>query len=275
MPSKPDSKASTQTGEVDFVLKHRIVGAGFLLFFGALVLPWLLGPPSEAFKLSNGLSSDAKQIRSVVDKTGQLAVEQINPAPEQDQIYISKITPLDGGADAKSSSPANEPSKNLPARDKSASIDTPKDSQATQRKTDNKTSSSEKPKESSTKSADGSSKSADGSSESAEDSLKPSVVKRDPVSAKAASPAPSMPKVDVGWVVQVGVFTDKRGAAKVVDDLRGKGFTPSTSIVDTNRGKATGTRIWLGPYAQRVEAAKAKSQLTSKTGEAGFIRAYP
>jgi cell division septation protein DedD len=268
MLSKPAPEANTQTGKVNFVLKHRIVGAGFLLFFGALVLPWLLGPPSEAFKLSDGLSSDATQTKVVVDKTGQQAVVQINPTPEQELIYISKITPLDGGTDAKSSSAANGPSKNLPANDKSASNDKPTDSQASQKKADNQTSSSEKPKE-------GSSKSAEGASESAEGSLKPSAVKSNLVTAQAASPAPSVPKVDVGWVVQVGVFTDKRGAAKVVDDLRGKGFDPSTSIVDTNRGKATGTRIWLGPYAQRVEAAKAKSQLTIKTGEAGFIRAYP
>jgi cell division septation protein DedD len=81
--------------------------------------------------------------------------------------------------------------------------------------------------------------------------------------------------VEVGWVVQVGVFTDKKGAARVVQDLQSKGFKPSTSIVDTNQGKATGARIWLGPYSQRIDAAKAKTELTNRTGEAGFIRAYP
>ena len=82
-------------------------------------------------------------------------------------------------------------------------------------------------------------------------------------------------KVDVGWVVQVGVFTDRNGASKVVEDLQSKGFKPSITIVDTNRGKATGSRVWLGPFAQRVDAAKAKTRLTERTGEPGFIRAYP
>jgi cell division septation protein DedD len=81
--------------------------------------------------------------------------------------------------------------------------------------------------------------------------------------------------VKVGWIVQVGVFIEQAGAERVVQDLRSKGFNPSTSIVDTNRGKDTGTRIWLGPFEQRVAAAKAKTRLKNETGEAGFIRAYP
>ena len=256
MPSKPQSKASTQTGEVNFVLKHRIVGAGFLLFFGALVLPWLLGPPSEAFKLSDDRSTEAEQVLAIIEKNGEQPVEQKRPIPEQEQTYISKITPLDGGVGAQSSNSTNSAAKKLPVDDKPDG-------------------GSSKPAEGTSKPAKGTSKPAKGTSKPAEGSIKSaegSTVAGNPVPATAIS---TTPKVDVGWVVQVGVFTDKRGAVKVVDDLRDKGFNPSTSIVDTNRGKATGTRIWLGPYAQRVEAAKAKSQLTGKTGEAGFIRAYP
>ena len=81
--------------------------------------------------------------------------------------------------------------------------------------------------------------------------------------------------IERGWAVQVGVFTDSNGAKRVVEDLRAKGFAPKTTIVDTNKGKATGTRVWLGPYESRVSAAKAKANLTEKTGESGFIRAYP
>ena len=46
------SNTPTDIDDNDFVLKHRIAGAAFLLFFGALVLPWLLGPPSEAEAVS-------------------------------------------------------------------------------------------------------------------------------------------------------------------------------------------------------------------------------
>ena len=278
MPSKPQSKASTQSGEANFVLKHRIVGAGFLLFFSALVLPWLLGPPSEAIKLSDDRSTDAEKISAVIEESGQPGVEQKNPIPEQEQVYISKITPLGRGAEAQSNEPTNSATKKLLINDKSASKAKLNDSEAEQQKAEVNINSAE----ASAKLADESLNSAEGSFNSAEGSIKPAAVTSNSASktpgsgtVKDSATVSATPKVDVGWVVQVGVFTDKRGAAKVVDDLRDKGFNPSTSIVDTNRGKATGTRIWLGPYAQRVEAAKAKSLLTSKTGEAGFIRAYP
>ena len=290
MPSKPQSKKSTLSGEENFVLKHRIAGAGFLLFFGALVLPWLLGPPSEAIKLSEDTLVVAQQISGVIDKSSQEGVAQKNPIPQQEQVYISKITPLDRGANAQSSNSTNGATKKLLLKDKSGGKEKLNDSQAVQQKSENKTSASIKLKQGSTKLAEGSSKLAEGSSKSAEGSSKlaegssklaegssksEAAGSGNQVSTKAPLQVPAPTKVDVGWVVQVGVFTDKRGAAKVVDDLRDKGFNPSTSIVDTNRGKATGTRIWLGPYAQRVEAAKSKTLLTSKTGEAGFIRAYP
>jgi cell division septation protein DedD len=263
MPINPPSKESTQSGEVDFVLKHRIVGAGTLLFFGALVLPWLLGPPTEAVKLSNVLSTHAEQISGVIEQSDQQTVEQKKSIQEQEQIYISKITPLDGDIAAQTGNSANSAVKILSASDTMAGKSKSNDSQTTLQKAENSQGSSDQLKEGSLKSAEGSSK--------------PSAVSKSAGSGivKDASPVAAAPKVDVGWAVQVGVFTDKRGAAKVVDDLRGKGFNPSTSIVDTNRGKATATRIWLGPYAQRVDAAKAKSLLTNKTGEAGFIRAYP
>lgn len=270
MPSNPPSKESTQSGEVNFVLKHRIVGAGTLLFFGALVLPWLLGPPTEAAKSSYGLSTHAEQISGVIEQSDQQAIEQKNSIPEEEQIYISKITPLDGDIDAQSSNSSNSAVKSPPVSDKIAGKNKSSDSQATLQKVQNKLGSSGELKGGSLNLAEGSSSLAEGSS-------KPPVATKGAGSGivKDASPVAAAPKVDVGWVVQIGVFTDKRGAAKVVGDLRDKGFNPSTSIVDTNRGKATGTRVWLGPYAQRVDAAKAKSLLTNKTGEAGFIRAYP
>ena len=50
MPTKRNSRTNTVSKDVDFVLKHRVVGAGFLLLFGALILPWMLGSPSQINK---------------------------------------------------------------------------------------------------------------------------------------------------------------------------------------------------------------------------------
>jgi len=94
----------------------------------------------------------------------------------------------------------------------------------------------------------------------------------------AALEAESKANSDVitkGWVVQVGMFVDKKKALGVFDQLTEKGFKPSTSTVDTNLGLATGTRVWLGPFRERQGANDMKEQLAKKTGTSGFIRAYP
>lgn len=255
MVSKKQPRSAVQP---DFVLKHRIAGAAFLLFFGALFLPWLLGPPSEAIKLPESQASVQDVVADSVETEEDLLLAIENEQlTDRERVYISKITPLDSEREAT----ANAQSTGTLA---GSEIEGENTTGSSERQTTEPTASNPQTSE-----------------PAAQTTAKPSQV-NNAESAAVTSNVPSgsstvaaADKVDVGWIVQVGVFTDKRGAARVVADLRDKGFDPSTSIVDTNRGKATGTRIWLGPYAQRVNAAKAKSLLTSKTGEAGFIRAYP
>ncbi|NNC99213.1 MAG: hypothetical protein HKN85_03430 [Gammaproteobacteria bacterium] len=244
----------------DFVLKHRIAGAAFLLFFGALFLPWLLGDPSAASKpeqvdveAGNAAASAIRAVESQQVEDELLAAIERKEAAEPEQVYISKITPLGSNNTALSSSPpAEKPAEAATKTPQSKAV--PATKPATTR--------AEEPK-------------SIGAGRAAE-----------PIASKAAETTPATTdtvpatvqannSIEVGWAVQVGVFTDKNGAARVVKDLQAKGFEPQTTIVDTNRGKATGTRIWLGPFAQRVDAAKAKTRLTNQTGEAGFIRAYP
>ena len=227
----------------DFVLKHRLVGAAVLIFFGALVLPWLLGPPSDQ------VTSSAPQPRVEVDGEGEtqsapfvaellkkLAQSQLENGPDE-AVYVSRITPLDEGQ-TQSSEPSGqaqvstiEPSRVLPLEtvETVATEPLPEDR-------DNTTSS-------------------------------------EPV-----SPVPTEQTeqaITVGWIVQVGVFVDQSGAQRVVDNLSTQGFSPRTTTVDTNRGPRSGTRVWLGPFETRVDAAKAKALLTESTGERGFIRSYP
>jgi len=231
------------------VLKHRIAGAAFLLFFGALFLPWVLGAPDvpsnepttqeSAEILSVGSSNDTSTQTMADELAAALASEELIA---EEQVYISKITPL------------NAANQSQVQEDQASKDDTQITSSNPQTE--------QSPAEPATEELN-----------SAAAAVPPPtrVAKIEP----ATTPSVPEPKIEVGWVVQVGVFTDANGAGRVVADLKSKGFEPSTTIVDTNRGKATGTRIWLGPYAQRVDAAKAKTELNQKTGEAGFIRAYP
>lgn len=232
-----------------------------MLFFGALFLPWLLGAPSEAVKLplkAAGLNSEPEQEVSPVATDREPDVNEFNDI-DTEQVYISKITPLDRNLDSTVSGSQDAIEKSV---SKTLALSKPQKPEAktTPNASAEKDTGSRPPSKSDQK------VDLKLSSAQADTSSRP---------ATTASATNRDPSIEVGWVVQVGVFTDKRGAAKVVEDLRDKGFIPSTSIVDTNRGKATGTRIWLGPYAQRVDAAKAKTLLTNKTGEAGFIRVYP
>lgn len=79
--------------------------------------------------------------------------------------------------------------------------------------------------------------------------------------------------LDRGWIVQVGTFKNDDNVAKLVAQLEEGGFSASTSEVDTSEGSAT--RVWVGPYETRVEAARYKTRVKQRTGTEGLIVAYP
>ncbi|MFT5573545.1 MAG: cell division septation protein DedD [Cryomorphaceae bacterium] len=277
------AKQTDSEAKEPFVLKHRIAGAGFLLFFGALVVPWLLGPASDA----NNVAVAAVQAEQLLntspsDIEDELLASIAEQAPIEEEVYISKITPLD----SKSVDKVTASQDNSAGQDKSAAqsrIDKDKaqeleaarvaEQAKAQKSTSDNTQAAPKTAQATAQKA---SRQAEIESELAA-ALEAETVAAEAVASKAAQKPPpaSKPKVEIGWVVQVGLFENRKGAQKVVQDLKSKGFTPSVTVVDTNRGKATGTRVWLGPFAQRVDAAKTMSRLADQTGEAGFIRAYP
>lgn len=76
-----------------------------------------------------------------------------------------------------------------------------------------------------------------------------------------------------GWVVRVGTFAKKSNADRVMKRLQQAGFEPSTTKIDTDNGSAT--RVWIGPYAQRVEAARMRKRVNQVTGGEAYIAAYP
>ncbi|MBT8115466.1 MAG: SPOR domain-containing protein, partial [Arenicella sp.] len=216
----------------------------FLLFFGALFVPWLLGPPSVAVKTeTEGLLDVQAETSSIEIENDLLEVLQNEQQVEADEepVYISKITPLNTSpSSAAEESDGGQQTRNGASGEPASVVENP--------------------------------------SVAAVRSPLPAAARAEvasPDSKSEPEPEDAAADIDVGWAVQVGIYTNPVGVSKVLADLRAKGFKPSTTVVDTNQGKATGTRVWLGPYAQRVDAAKAKALLTEKTGEAGFIRIYP
>ncbi len=249
-------------------LKHRVTGAGVLILFGALVLPWLLGPPSEAKK--DPLSAETPKVaeRHSTFEDEVLSELQANPDFEEPEetVYVSKITPVNG--EPKPAKPELQQSDSVAGGQPAGQKDTKEpNTQANNAAPVVEKPEKVKPKSATTKDvadkpavANVNKNDNANASKTVKDTLKPSV---------------SQSKVNVGWVVQVELLIDKNGAKKLVKELSGKGFEPHTTVVDTNRGPKTGTRIWLGPFEKRADAGAENDRLQAKMGKRGFLRVYP
>jgi len=288
--SKKMNTESEQLAEFD--LKHRVTGAAVLLFLGALVLPWLLGPPSEASKVD--LTTDQPTVSGVEPAEIIVASDGSNVSPElseiEETVYISKITPLDARRNASDAATKENQSREqiqeaIQERDTSAqeSANALKklvnEQKAATQSAAKEGNTSEKVK---VETAKTSTNSADEEQAKREQELQAALAaelkSQEPkvTSTKVASPLVSKANtVDVGWVVQVGLFTEKSRAIALIGELKNKGFQASSSVVDTNRGKKTGTRVWLGPFGKRASAVNEQNRLKSKAGKEGFIRVYP
>jgi len=249
-------------------LKHRITGAGVLILFGALILPWMLGPPSEAKKDLNDTAQVVVSERHSTFEDEVLAELQSTDEdfeePEE-TVYVSKITPVDGQANAGTPVLVKQ---NAPAGNESDTASSNSTASKAAEPTADKNAKANEPVSVAKHEAKNSSadivdkKNSKPKADTKLAKTKPSIVSK-------------RPKIDVGWVVQVELLVDKSGAKKLVENLKLKGFEPQTTVVDTNRGKNTGTRIWLGPFEQRAEAGKENDKLEAKMGKRGFLRVYP
>ncbi len=269
------TKTESQSADNESInLKHRITGAGVLIFFGVLVLPWLLGPPSEATKDVGDTDAQVENRHSTFEDEILAELEGLEgeqfEQPEE-TVYVSKITPLSG--DPALSEPQlveTKVSKTKEAGDAADStVETPVLESVSAPEVKNEVPTKEDLAKAQPKVTSGETKKpkivSDTPKKGGNDTQKP----------RETTEVVKAPKIDVGWVVQVELLTDKKGANRLVSELKDKGFKPSTTVVDTNRGKNTGTRIWLGPFAQRAQAGTENDKLEAKMGKRGFIRVYP
>lgn len=269
MPTSP-----IDTDENDFVLKHRIAGAAFLLFFGALVLPWLLGAPSDAKKTQTPQPVEQTATQEYVpeDLESEVLAQLQEEVETPEKVYISKVTPK--GFTQVSEEEVKQESTTAEQADKTEQVakDKLEQEKAAQEKAQSelakqKQLAAEKAKAEADKKAQ-TAKAAEQAKQTISEDAKKAAL-----DAKLA--AESAKQIKSGWIVQVGVFTDQAGADKMSKSLSDKGFETSTTIVDTNKGPKTGTRVWLGPFEDREQASNAKQSLSDKTGTSGFVRAYP
>lgn len=227
-----------------FVLKHRLAGAAVLIGFAVVVLPLLLGGPGD-----DGGGED----------------QAASPGESETRVFRSNITPIGGetpdsrtgdGGDLERSVGELLESAAPPPGDVEPAGEAPADNAGT----DGDGQQAAEPGQPDDATGDGS-RAATGDAE-------------DGASDSAASGDSDVPReVERGWIVQVGTFTKAANVEKLVAELEEIGFGPSTTDVSTSSGNAT--RVWVGPFETRVEAARVKTRLTQRTGSEGLIVAYP
>ena len=287
----PKNTHSEPQQNAEFDLKHRITGAAVLLFFGVLVLPWLLGPPSEASKVEVAKPLPISLEVEVADiVNGENGIEPnalVNTIEET--VYISKITPLDAKGNSELVKAANNAAASTSLRqreqdDPNALAEIVREQREALEKAASESNAStaalEQDEDSDSQKIDVGT--ADQLYAMRERELQAALALelKAQQQAKAANTELSTSgnttnTVGVGWIVQVGLFTDKSRAIALISELKNRGFSASSSVVDTNRGKKTGTRVWLGPFDKRVAAINEQNRLKSKAGKEGFIRVYP
>lgn len=268
--------AETQSA-AEFNLKHRVTGAAVLLFLGALVIPWLLGPPSEAGKDPDAVILDPQTAVSEIERDLLDNNDALVEEPEE-TVYISKITPLSGqpSDDAPETNTAQSEVKNTPVedpkeepKDNSQETELAKQKAAAEKQEREKVAEAEAARKAKEKADSDKKAKSIAEQQQREKELQVALAAENQPEANKESP------VDVGWIVQVGLYLEKKGAEKKLGELRKLGFKSSSTIVDTNRGPKTGTRVWLGPFEKRARAESQNKKLKEQTGKDGFIRVYP
>lgn len=225
-----------------FVLKHRLAGAAVLIGFAVIVLPMLLGGPRE----DDGATDNAD--------TGK---------PDT-RVFRSNITPIGGetpSTEAREGGDLERTVGDLLNRDAPPPVDGAPAAESPAAGADD----------------GGGQATTEASREDETAAGEPQVAARDEGAGEAqpaASPDAETPReIERGWVVQVGTFTKPANVDRLVAKLEQGGFAPSTSDVKTSEGSAT--RVWVGPFETRVEAARMKTRLTQQTGSEALIVAYP
>lgn len=221
-----------------FVLKHRLAGAAVLIGFAVIVLPMLLGGPAE----DPGRADDAAASRQSDTET---------------RVFRSNITPI-GGA-TPNAGPRKEERERTVGELLEQEAATPSGAGAEQ---------AAAPSVDEGSRGEGSEPEAGGDEQVAARSER-----SDSSTTRPADGTAEPKRVERGWIVQVGTFRKAGNVDKLVAELEKSGFGPSTSDVETSGGSAT--RVWVGPFETRVEAARVKNRVTQKTGSEALIVAYP
>ena len=93
---------------------------------------------------------------------------------------------------------------------------------------------------------------------------------------KLPSPSFSQPSADTvvrGYIVQVGVFRDKKNLAKLRDELESDGIQTKTESIKVDGEGAV--RVWIGPFGTRTEALREGNKAMMRTNSRPMVFEWP
>jgi DedD protein len=222
-------------------LKHRLIGAGILISFGVVILPWLLGSySSEQLVEENGLAlKENTEIKKT--ETPSTKIKEVSKPKSEVKIFVSRVQPLN-------KSPDNSTPKQVIQKPKEAPKVKPKNVAV---KTEKKVKTTVAPK----------------SVKSEPKSTSKIKVTPKPIPKKTET------KIERGYIVSVGLFGNTKNVDKMLSDLRSKKFQPSVRKEKFN--SKTVSRVFMGPFATRAEAGKIKLKLSEKENIPSLIKEFP
>ncbi|GJL81996.1 MAG: hypothetical protein DHS20C01_16300 [marine bacterium B5-7] len=72
-----------------------------------------------------------------------------------------------------------------------------------------------------------------------------------------------------GWEVRVGAFIKSENASRIAAQLKKGGYSPHRVRIDNN-GQSL-IRVWVGPFSDRKEAIRVKTEIAEKFALNGFV----
>ena len=80
-------------------------------------------------------------------------------------------------------------------------------------------------------------------------------------------------QLGTGWIVQIGIFSNKTNSLKLRDKIRKKGFISFVDEVLNSKNK-TNYRVRIGPYATREEADTKKKEIFKTMNLKGLLKPH-
>lgn len=239
-------------GPPGFELKHRILGAIILISTAVIVIPLILGNPQasapRAYPEVSSSEGEDSVFVSRITPVGEQQQPAVAPEPEGTPVLVNTSRPQ---ASAGRSEPPAKPAANM--------MPLPEAEPAEE--------AAEQAEPGTTKQAEP--KPAVAEAREPKQQAQPEV-RTDATDSATQAVASADER---GWIVRIGTFSKLENAKRLASLLQQKGFEPVSRDVQTESGSVT--RVWVGPFTTRVEAARVQTRIQEAIGEEGLITAYP